>query len=43
MPPSGTKIPEPQLALLKLWVEQGGRETGTSKVNVVVQDGRHRA
>jgi mono/diheme cytochrome c family protein len=34
MPPSGTKIPEPQIALLKLWVEQGARENAGSKVSV---------
>ncbi len=34
MPPSGTKIPEPQLALLKLWVEQGGRENSGSMVKL---------
>ncbi|MBX9582598.1 MAG: c-type cytochrome, partial [Gemmataceae bacterium] len=34
MPPKGDKIPEAQLALLKLWIEQGGRETSGSKVNV---------
>jgi hypothetical protein len=34
MPPSGNKIPDAQLALLKLWIEQGGRENSGSKVNV---------
>ncbi|HYH67920.1 MAG TPA: c-type cytochrome domain-containing protein [Urbifossiella sp.] len=34
MPPSGTKIPDPQLALLKLWVEQGGRENSGSMVKL---------
>ncbi|MBX9625123.1 MAG: hypothetical protein K2X82_15055, partial [Gemmataceae bacterium] len=34
MPPSGNKIPDAQLALLKLWIEQGGRENTGSKVNV---------
>jgi hypothetical protein len=35
MPPSGNKMPDPQLALLKLWVEQGGRENSGSMVKVV--------
>ncbi len=34
MPPSGNKIPAPQIALLKLWVEQGGRENAGSKAAV---------
>jgi hypothetical protein len=34
MPPNGNKIPEPQIALLKLWVEQGARENAGSKVTV---------
>jgi hypothetical protein len=34
MPPNGNKIPEPQIALLKLWVEQGARENAGSKVSV---------
>jgi Planctomycete cytochrome C/WD domain, G-beta repeat len=37
MPPSGTKIPDAQLALLKLWIEQGGKETATSKVSVAMK------
>ena len=36
MPPSGTKIPEAQLNLLKLWVEQGGRENAGSKAVAAV-------
>jgi hypothetical protein len=35
MPPSGNKMPDAQLALLKLWVEQGGRENSGSMVKVV--------
>ena len=34
MPPSGNKMPDAQLALLKLWVEQGGRENSGSMVKV---------
>ena len=34
MPPSGNKMPDAQLALLKLWIEQGGRENSGSKVSV---------
>lgn len=34
MPPNGNKIPDDQIALLKLWVEQGGRENSGSKVAV---------
>ncbi len=32
MPPSGSKMPDAQLSLLKLWVEQGGRENSGSMV-----------
>lgn len=32
MPPKADRIPEAQLAVLKLWVEQGGRENAGSKV-----------
>ena len=35
MPPSGNKIPDTQLATLKLWVEQGARENSGSKVAVI--------
>jgi hypothetical protein len=35
MPPS-QKIPADQIALLKLWIEQGGKETSGSKVSVPV-------
>lgn len=34
MPPSGNKMPDAQLATLKLWVEQGARENAGSKVAV---------
>jgi len=34
MPPGGTKIPQPQIDILKLWVEQGGRENAGSKVSI---------
>lgn len=34
MPPQGNKIPDAQLALLKLWVEQGARQNTGSKVAV---------
>lgn len=34
MPPSGTKIPEAQIAVLKLWIEQGARENSMTKVSV---------
>lgn len=34
MPPSGNKVPDPQLNLLKLWIEQGGRENASGKVSV---------
>lgn len=37
MPPSGNKIPEAQLNLLKLWIEQGGRENPGSKVSVAAK------
>ena len=36
MPPSGAKIPDPHLNLLKLWIEQGGRENAGSKTVVAV-------
>ncbi|MCS6866702.1 MAG: c-type cytochrome domain-containing protein [Gemmataceae bacterium] len=32
MPPSGNKIPDDKLAILKLWIEQGARANATSKV-----------
>jgi hypothetical protein len=35
MPPSGNKVPDAQLNLLKLWAEQGGRENSGSVVKVV--------
>lgn len=34
MPPNGNKMPDAQLATLKLWVEQGARENSGSKVAV---------
>ena len=34
MPPQGNKIADPQLATLKLWVEQGARENSGSKAAV---------
>jgi WD40 repeat protein len=34
MPPKASRIPDAQLSLLKLWVEQGGRENAGSKVAV---------
>ena len=34
MPPKANRIPDAQLAVLKLWVEQGGRENAGSKVAV---------
>lgn len=34
MPPKASRIPDAQLAVLKLWVEQGGRENSGSKVAV---------
>ena len=34
MPPKASRIPDAQLALLKLWVEPGGRENAGSKVAV---------
>ncbi|HVL14863.1 MAG TPA: c-type cytochrome domain-containing protein, partial [Gemmata sp.] len=34
MPPSGNKIPAEQIALLKLWIEQGAKENAGSKVNI---------
>lgn len=34
MPPKGDKIPTEKIALLKLWIEQGARETASSKVNL---------
>ena len=37
MPPSKTKIPDAQLAVLRLWIEQGGKETATSMVSVAVK------
>jgi Planctomycete cytochrome C/WD domain, G-beta repeat len=32
MPPSGTKIPDAQIAILKLWIDQGARENSGTKV-----------
>ncbi len=37
MPPSKTKIPDAHIDLLRLWVEQGGKETSTSAVSVVLK------
>jgi mono/diheme cytochrome c family protein len=37
MPPSKTKIPDAQLAVLRLWIEQGGKETATSTASVAVK------
>ena len=37
MPPSKTKIPDAQLEVLRLWIEQGGKETATSAVSVAVK------
>ena len=34
MPPSGNRIPDAQLAVLKLWIEQGARENAGSKAIV---------
>lgn len=34
MPPKADRIPQAQLDTLKLWIEQGGRETSMSKVSV---------
>ncbi len=34
MPPEGNKMPDAQLAVIKLWVEQGVRENSGSKVGV---------
>src|SRR5205807_10571828 len=34
MPPNQPKIPDAQLAVLKLWIEQGGRENTGSKVSI---------
>jgi len=34
MPPKGDKIPAEKIALLKLWIEQGAKETASSKVNL---------
>lgn len=35
MPPKGDRIPEAQLALVKLWIEQGARENSGSKAVAV--------
>jgi WD40 repeat protein len=35
MPPKADRIPQAQIDLLKLWIEQGGRENAGSKVTVV--------
>ena len=32
MPPSGTKIPDAQIAVMKLWIDQGARENSGAKV-----------
>ena len=37
MPPSKTKIPDAHLELLRLWVEQGAKETATSVVSVALK------
>lgn len=37
MPPSGAKMPDAQLALLKLWIEQGAREKSGSPASVAVK------
>ncbi|MGL4422660.1 MAG: c-type cytochrome domain-containing protein, partial [Gemmataceae bacterium] len=37
MPPSGTKIEQAKIDLLKLWVEQGARENAGSKVSVAMK------
>jgi len=37
MPPSKQKIPEAQLEVLRLWIEQGARETSSSKVSVAAK------
>jgi len=37
MPPSKTKIPDAHIDLLRLWVEQGGKESATSPVSVVLK------
>ena len=37
MPPSKTKIPDAQLALLKLWIDQGARENSGSKAVVAAK------
>ena len=34
MPPNGNKMPDAQLAVIKLWVEQGARENAGSKASV---------
>ncbi len=34
MPPEGNKLPDAQIAIIKLWVEQGARENAGSKVGV---------
>ena len=36
MPPNQPKIPDAQLAVLKLWIEQGARENTGSKVSIPV-------
>lgn len=36
MPPNQPKIPAEQIALLKLWIEQGAKENAGSKVNIPV-------
>jgi len=37
MPPSGSKMADAQLALLKLWIEQGAREKSGSPASVMVK------
>ncbi len=37
MPPSKTKIPDAHLEVLRLWIEQGGKETATSPVSVALK------
>lgn len=34
MPPSGNKMPDDKLAIIKLWIEQGARQNAASKVVV---------
>jgi hypothetical protein len=34
MPPNAAKIPQPQIDLMKLWIEQGAKENSMSKVSI---------